>query len=352
MKILQVIDKLDVGGAERVAVDLSIILSKNDIDVSFLCLLQASELDKELEEHQIPLVYLNRKNKFNVCTLMKLHSILQRFDIIHVHSRHVLRYLVLTNFIPFRRYKLVFQDHFGTIENDVSVSAYTKFCMKHAKAYIGVSKKLVNWATRNKVNANIFLLPNIVRKQSGKIRVKSHHDIVVVGNFRPQKNYEFLLDLLEELPEYITVDIYGIVVDKVYYNKISHLIQSKRLDHRIHIITNCSTLAPILHNYKLALHCSASETGPLVAIEYMAAQLPFVMYKTGEVAEQIHAIDSGFLQSNFNVLDWKGKVLRLLQNKEARTKAICTLEETYTRYYSEENYINSCIKIYQQVLSS
>ena len=46
MKVLQVIDKLDVGGAERVLVDLSNILDENNIDTTVLCLLKDSSLDE------------------------------------------------------------------------------------------------------------------------------------------------------------------------------------------------------------------------------------------------------------------------------------------------------------------
>ena len=49
MKVLQVIDKLDVGGAERVSIDLAILLSRQpEVTVSFLCLLDKGELDFEL----------------------------------------------------------------------------------------------------------------------------------------------------------------------------------------------------------------------------------------------------------------------------------------------------------------
>ena len=66
MKILQVIDKLDVGGAERVAVNLCSLLFENKIEVSFLNLLQPAKLDEELIQKGIKLQYLNRRNKYNL----------------------------------------------------------------------------------------------------------------------------------------------------------------------------------------------------------------------------------------------------------------------------------------------
>ena len=62
MKVLQVIDVLRQGGTERVAVDLAILLSKTkDVEVSFYCLLDPSQLDEELKNYDIDITYLHCK---------------------------------------------------------------------------------------------------------------------------------------------------------------------------------------------------------------------------------------------------------------------------------------------------
>ena len=74
MKVLQVIDKLDVGGAERVLVDLSNILDENNIEITVLCLLTKSSLDEKLNKN-INKIYLNRLNKLSVFKYVQLYRI-------------------------------------------------------------------------------------------------------------------------------------------------------------------------------------------------------------------------------------------------------------------------------------
>lgn len=354
MKILQVIDKLDVGGAERVAVDLSILLSKEvSTKVDFLCLLGLAVLDEELQKEHIEVLYLNRKQKFNPFTVIKTLKILNSYDVVHVHSRHILRYVGLT-FLPFfkRNYKVIFHDHYGAIQTDSNISEYLKFCIKKCSAYIGVSSSLTNWATNRNLNTNIYLLSNIIRKNLNKRKHATESKIVVVGNFRPQKNYEFLCKLIAVLPDNISVDLYGAVVDEVYCSKITALKSELNIEDRLHLISGEKDISELLCNYKLALHCAASETGPLVAIEYLSKGLPLLMYKTGEVAETISKYSDQLLMTSFELNDWKEKIEDLLNNESELQKLAQLNSKIYNENYSEENYTKACLSIYKHILNS
>jgi glycosyltransferase involved in cell wall biosynthesis len=354
MKILQVIDRLEVGGAERVAVDLSILLSKNNSNsVDFLCLLDTAVLDDELLEENVKILYLNRRQKFNPFTLIKALKILNRYDIVHVHSRHVLRYVGLT-FLPLlkRRFKLIFHDHYGAIETDTNVPSYLKFCVKKASAYIGVSSSLTKWATINKLNKHIYLLSNIVRSQPQNRVFSTKSKVVVVGNFRPQKNYEFLCNLISILPNDISIDLYGTIVDQSYYNKIIALKDELNINDRIQIITSEKNITQVLTNYKLGLHCAESETGPLVAIEYLSKELPVLMYQTGEVADTVSKYSTQLLMTNFELNHWKEKIIDVLNNESKRLQLVEVGSKVYNDNYSEVNYTKTCQNIYQDIINS
>ena len=354
MKILQVIDRLEVGGAERVAVDLSILLSKNNANyVDFLCLLDTAVLDDELTAENIKIIYLNRKQKFNPFTLRKTLKILNEYDIVHVHSRHVLRYIGLT-FLPiFKRcFKLVFHDHYGAIDTDSSISTYLKFCIKKASTYIGVSESLTKWATMNKLNKRVYLLSNIVRSQSVDRVFFTKSKIIVVGNFRPQKNYEFLCHLISVLPNEVSIDLYGTRVDKEYYTKIVALKTELRIDDRLQFISGEKNITELLCNYKLGLHCAESETGPLVAIEYLSRKLPVIMYRTGEVAETMSKYSTQLLMTDFELDKWKSKIESLLNDESQLIQIEELSKKIYKENYSEENYTKACQNIYQHIINS
>ena len=97
MKILQVIDVLNVGGAERVFVDMCNILKENNQNVTALILLnKRGDLTVNLN---IPIIELNRRNKWDVFTMYKCSLILKEYDIIHCHLRQVYKYLSLVKLI-------------------------------------------------------------------------------------------------------------------------------------------------------------------------------------------------------------------------------------------------------------
>lgn len=354
MKILQVIDRLEVGGAERVAVDLSLLLSEEKSDtVDFMCLLDSAVLDEELIKNQLTVIYLKRLQKFNPFILYKALKIFNTYDIVHVHSRHVLRYVGLT-FLPFfkRKFKLVFHDHYGAIGTDTSISWYLKYCIKKSSAYIGVSSSLIDWAIKHELSKDIYLLSNIVRNTSVNKTNPTISSVVVVGNFRPQKNYEFLCHLIKKLPESISVDLYGNIVDEDYYAKILALRTGLKIENRLHIITGEKSISSLLCNYKLALHCAASETGPLVAIEYLSKGLPVVMFRTGEVVEIISKISNKTIMSDFELHNWSDMIENLLANETERIQLENLMSKIFKENYSEENYKKACQNIYQNIINS
>ena len=352
LKVLQIIDQLKTGGAERVAVDLSILLSKErNIDLTFLCLLDKTDLDQELISNNIPIIYLYRKNKYNPFTLLKLFRIVNDYDVVHIHLRQVMRYVGLLFYLPVKmKCKIIFHDHYGQIASDKEISGLLKKSIQKGDAYIGVSSTLVVWAKEKILNSHIFLLPNIVRKETQLKKVNNPTDLVAVGNFRPQKNYEFLCLLLKELPNEVAITIYGKPIDKPYFNKINNLINEYKMVERVFIITNENNVASTLRNYKLAIHTADSETGPLVAIEYMSQGLPFICFKTGEVINSLIKEDDTLIMNTFEVEDWKAKIIQILNNTEIRNEKSKMVENVYHKEYSEIKYVSTCLSVYSEIL--
>ena len=353
MKIVQVIDRLEVGGAERVLVDLTNLLHEYKYDVSLICLLKEGQLDTQLHS-DIPVTYIRRKHKYNPIYLYKLHKELIKYDVIHIHLRQVLRYVSLLFYITrlHKKRVVVFHDHFGKIAENKTISGSIKNAIKRCSAYLGVSEELVSWASDNKLNANVYKLANVIRSEGSKTESKNMKKgsvkIVSVGNFRPQKNYEYLLELIKSSPEHYHFTIFGHPVDKNYFEKIKTLIGNFDIENKVTIITNCNDIKAELHKYDIGVHAAKSETGPLVAIEYLSKGLPFVAYNTGEVANEVKLEFKDFIQHDFEVSNWLKHIDSILKSKcELKTD----LELFYNRNYSEEAYLKACTSIYNELLN-
>lgn len=350
MKVLQVIDKLAVGGAEKVLVDLSNILYEHKHHVEVLCLLTPSVLDKQLHA-DIQIIYLHRGFKYNPIKLVKLYKILNRYDIIHIHCRQVMRYVGLLLFLPkfLLKFKVIFHDHYGKIKEDKSINPLLKRQLSLIDTYVGVSNELVMWFKKISKSVNAVMLSNIVRVGAFYDKTQKFDEkikIVIVGNFRAQKNYEFALDLLAELPNVFELTIIGSIVDQLYYERIIKNAKERELNNRLIIKNSITNVQKELVAYDLAIHTATSETGPLVAIEYLAMQLPFIMFNTGEVAKQIQPELSDFIVDTQSITLWKEKINYVLTNKDSYRNKINSI---FLQNFSEENYYHKCLTIYQNI---
>jgi len=89
MKILQIIQRLDVGGLETLVVDLAIQLNCRGISVEVLCLNNADEKYAALlGQNKIPLHIIPRKNRMNLSFFIKAASLARtrKFTLLHAHS--------------------------------------------------------------------------------------------------------------------------------------------------------------------------------------------------------------------------------------------------------------------------
>ena len=338
MKILQVIDILNIGGAERVFVDMCNILKENNEDISALILLENSgELSKGIHGG-IPIITLNRKNKWNILTMYKCSKTLRKYDIIHCHFRHVYRYIILVKKLFFVDSKIVLHDHFGSIDIDKKIPFLFDSFIK-PNYYIGVSNTLSKWAEKSLKTApeNIFLLENIIVRNNSKQLFSNTFDLILVSNIKKVKNNIFAVKIAQENNNSLL--LVGKNQDNTYFSELKSEIRNTD----IVINSDVAEVQPILHNAKLGLHTSISETGPLVLIEYLAQGIPFLAYETGETARILKPYFPEYFIDNFEEQQWIERINKLLKIQPETKK----MQEVFDKYFGAEQYYKKIMKIYQ-----
>ncbi|HCZ36521.1 MAG TPA: hypothetical protein DHV26_11420 [Cytophagales bacterium] len=354
MRILQVIDQLNVGGAERVLVDLSNILHARGHSIEVLTLVQSGKLSAQLHAN-IPTINLSRRTKFSISLLYRCNRICSNYDVIHVHLRYNFRYVALARWLFGGKYRLLLHDHFGDIEKDKQIPFGLSFFLKRNAWFAGVSKPLVEWALQvvGVKPRNTFLLSNIiVRKQVPGIkkRVQSKRiKLLHVSNFREAKHHSFAIDLITSLKNQIAVEVHfiGQVIDPLYYSKLNQQIGLNDLSDTIQIYHNCEDVQVLMNDFDLAFHTAYQESGPLVLIEYLAQQLPFIAYRTGEVATQIQEIIPDFFMDDFNTNHWIDRIQFVLKKRDSYKPQMAA---AFNSLYSSDAYYEKCINIYNCML--
>lgn len=351
MKILQVIDQLDVGGAEKVLVDIANLTSKNsNYHVGVMSILQEGEYARELSS-KIEQYYLGRTRKFSMNTWFKAFLIVRRYDIVHIHLRHNLKYLLPIMFL-LRGKKYIFHDHFGDIEFNQSFSLSFGISLWFINHYIGVSRALVDWAEANFhfLQKNTSLLTNIIIKYgNSKPSESESFRIISTGNLRPTKNHEFALELIRRLPKYYNLHIYGKPVDLAYTTDLEKKIAAMKLSDRVQVFKDCSNIQAILHKYFMAIHTSKSETGPLVLLEYLAQRTPFICYDTGQIAKLTSPTIPEFVIDNFKLGSWIKSINYISNTLQEKPNYFDKRMDTLFSQFSQEGYCLKLMNIYSSI---
>lgn len=355
MKILQVIDRLNVGGAERVLVDLTNILFEKGHTVDVLTLVSPGPLAGQLNS-AVRLINLGRRRRLSWKKLREANNICRNYDVVHAHLRYNFRYLALAKLLNGGRYPLILHDHYGDIENDEGIPLAIRFFARRNRWFIGVSATLTTWAVKKLglAQASVLLLPNIVVKRGASIQVCSAREdsaihILHVSNFREAKHHIFAIRLIAALRRHFNVRalFVGQIVDFEYFRRINELMESNGVHDVIAVVHECHDVQSLMKDFHIGLHTAYQESGPLILIEYLAQKLPFLAYKTGEVSLQISSKFPEFFLTDFEVESWVRRIIDLVGK---RSECVERMSGVFERMYSTDDYYEKCIEFYQRVL--
>lgn len=195
LKIVHVVASLDTGGAERFVIDLS-CKQQNASILSFGQ--KVDSLVPEVLNKEIPLYILSQNSYVK---LIQAFKYLNKFDLIHIHSPHVFRFL--RHIIPFINKQIIYTRHGASAMNEKHWIALHKRLKKYVSGMSFVSLEGQNnfnaihcWqdipqsVVDNGVNLDDV---KIERCKSEKFRVGS------VGRMIPLKNQISLLKALLNL---------------------------------------------------------------------------------------------------------------------------------------------------------
>lgn len=113
MKIIQIINSLESGGAEKLLLDTIPIYRKKGIEVDLLLLNGSSNpfLDKLKDLGSCSIYSLGIGSVYNPLLIFKIVPFLKRYDIAHVHLFPSQYWVVLAKFLSFSKIQLIYTEH-------------------------------------------------------------------------------------------------------------------------------------------------------------------------------------------------------------------------------------------------
>lgn len=276
--IMHVIDSLAVGGAERMLVDIVNSLDPGKYAPS-VCLTRsigatASELHKE-----IPITCLERRWSCDIRGFTRLaeFSARQQVDLYHAHGRSSFSFLAAARFLGYIHAPVILHDHFGSIETDDRIPLRL-ICLgiSRVSQFIGVCEKLADWAHKAGIpSEKVTVIENALAfsrmEQAATIDLHSHFNIpqnrkigILVGNLRPEKGLDLLLDACQQLPPALlpVFLLVGQESDFVYIANCRKRISSLALEKSFIFAGPQASSLPFIKGADFAIIPSRSESGP------------------------------------------------------------------------------------------
>lgn len=356
MKILQLIDTLETGGAERVAVNFANALVTY-VDSSYLCATRREGTLKSNIEAEVGYIFLDRKSTFDIKAIRRLNTFVkqERITVIHAHATSFFIATIIRILNP--KLKLIWHDHYGESEFlNQRPKTILKFCSSFFNHLFCVNSKLKDWATAQLKATSISYLPNYAELDSQHkttiLKGENNKRIICLANLRPQKDHITLLKafkaVLIKYPGW-TLHLVGKDFHDEYSNTIKTFITSEQLQKSIFIYDSCSDVSAVLKQSSIGVLSSKSEGLPLAILEYGLAALPVIATDVGDCNLVISNEKYGKLIPPKSISDLKNAVEYYISNTETAKLAGEDLKLKVENDFSKQRTIQKVIDIYRSI---
>lgn len=294
MNVLQLIDTLHAGGAERMAVNLA-NAGNSETYRSFLCATRESGILEASIHENIPVLIAQKKSVTDIKALRLLLRFVRKHEIaiIHAHSTSIYTAFLIKLLRP--KTKLVWHDHYGLSEflgqrSSRSLGVIARFMA----GAIGCNTQLRDWAQSKLGVENTLYLPNFSVPEATVLKTKikgiSGKRIVCLANIRPQKNHLQLLavfgNFVTQYPAY-SLHLVGKDFEDTYAREVKDTIQRLKLNDQVFLYGSRPDVSAILKEMDIAVLLSTSEGLPLALLEYGLAGLPTIVSDVGMCKEVV-----------------------------------------------------------------
>ncbi|MDA9344021.1 glycosyltransferase family 4 protein [Algibacter sp.] len=355
MRVLQLIDSLEPGGAERVAVNFANALSEK-IESSFLCATRTEGGLKKSVRTKVGYLFLKKTKVIDFKAIKRLHGFVSenKIDVIHAHSTSFFFATIIK--ILNRKVTLVWHDHYGKSEflNERPKLAL-KWCSKFFNHTFCVNTKLVQWSKNELKLSSVSFLQNFAVQNSEepvtKLKGTDGKRIVCLANLRAQKDHINLLNafniILKESSDW-TLHLVGHDFNDDYSSSLKNFIKKQKLEKHVFIYGSCTDTTHVLNQAAVGVLSSKSEGLPLALLEYGLSALPVIVTNVGECNLVVSTRKEGQLIQSENPQAFADAIKMYINNKDLRLRVGKQLQLKVKASYSESNAINSLIEIYKQ----
>lgn len=352
MKVAQIIDSLEAGGAERMAVHTANGLVTKHIFSALICTRKEGFLKEELNK-DVAYLFLKRQKTLDQHSLKTAIHFIKKHKITHLHA-HASSFFFATQIKLLQpRLKLIWHIHFNNLKLSKAQNASIILCKPFINNTITVNQTLENWALSKKIKTTY--IANCVTKSettNGNDGLKGEKGkrMICLANLRQEKNQLGLIKAFYAstlFKENWTLHLVGKKFQDEYEMQLLKLIENLNLTEKVFLYGSRKDSFQLLSQSDLGVLSSKTEGLPLAILEYGLAKLPVIATNVGQIPS-LNSNDN-FFHTTTAIDSELTQALNLFlqQQKDFENKALAWHKEVIDKY-GINTYINHVIATYQK----
>lgn len=361
MKILQVINTLATGGAEKLLIESIPKYAGKEINMDLLVLNSNdypfySDFKKAYPSQ---LFTIGNWSVYNPFLIFKIIRYLKKYDVVHVHLFPALYWVALAKWISFSNVKLVFTEHsnsnrrmdnwFFKKADRFIYSKYTKIICITAAVENQIKKQLQFPDERFLLIQNGIDLNKIYQSKSytkSELNLGLQEDVkllIQVASFQFPKDQKTVIKALQHLPNNVHLLLAG---EGVLLHKCKALVSQLNLNARVHFLGVRLDIPRLLKTSDIVILSSQYEGLSLSCIEGLASGKPFIASNVPGLKEIVDEEKLLFSFQNDSIL--AQTISTLLNDKDSYNAAVkhCLLR---AKQFDMVTMIDNHIALYQSL---
>lgn len=362
MKIIQIINRFDSGGAEKLLLETIPLYNAKGIHVDLLLLngRESSFLEVLKTQNCCKIYSLGSYSVYNPIHIFKIAPFLKKYDIAHVHLFPSQYWIVLAKIISFSKIKILVTEHsssnpriknyfFSKIDRFMYRFYHKIICItdevyeiiqNHTKLPENKFKVIENGINLKAIdNAKPYL-----KKEISELLNENDILLIQVARFSKHKDHETVIRAMKLLPDNFKLIFVG---DGILKEECVKWVQKLELENRILFLGERIDVDRLLKTADISILSSNGEGFGLVAIESMASGKPFIGSDVVGLSSLVKG--SGILFEKGNEQELALSIEKLIQDGDLRINVInaCKLK---AKQFDIELMVEKHIKLYKTVI--
>lgn len=359
MKILQVITSLRIGGAEKLVVDMALILKAKGhiVDVFVFDGTQTPFL-QQLEENGIRVVRYNEgASPYHPKNIFILRKLILQYDVVHTHNTACQYYVAMAKFLCNSK-KLVTTEHSANNRrrNMFAFKQLDRWMYQQYNSIIAISDKATMNLQKflgnrlqiktiyNGINLFRFMNAEVLSEEVVLKKKPNTFVITMVAGFREEKDQDTLIKSLKYLPANCILWLVG---DGVRRTICEDLVQSLGLSDRVVFAGIRTDIPNILKTSDVIVMSSHWEGLSLSSIEGMSVGKPLVASDVDGLHEIVSG--NGLLFPHQNERALAGIILELMKKPDYAQKIAEKCFEKASQYDISKT-VDAYLEVYKSLI--